>query len=112
MSTSDKVLIAILVAITGTVLGLYLTKDISKDRKLGVDYNTTNAFIGDMDVTGKITAGSLGVLDNTKTTVSVGGLNNIGCIAIGSSGSTTTINYITANGTTLSTTTTKPVGCN
>lgn len=96
---------------------------LSVNKKLGVNYNDTSSFTN-VDVSGTLTAGALSssgattlsgtttILNTTKTTLSVGGVNNIGCLAIGSSGSTTTVNYITANGSTLSTTTTKPAGCN
>lgn len=66
---------------------------------------------GTLGVTGTTTLADATVLQTTSSTLRVGGLNNIGCLAIGSSGSTTTINYITANAGTITSTTTKPAAC-
>jgi hypothetical protein len=83
------------------------------------DVNVTNDLVVDgiltavtNTVSGTLTALTANITGaNSTSTLRIGAIANKGCLELGDSASTTTLVYITATGSTVTATTTKPAAC-
>ena len=95
-----------------TVTGMTNSGNSTISGTLAVTATTTLAGAVSVGTTTAPTSGSaLLVRQSASSTVYIGGASSAGCIALGDSANGANIVYITATGTTVTATTTKPAAC-